>query len=207
MTGRRTILAAIAAGCALSGVAVAIGSPDDEPGAGTAPGLPRYERPPEQVTAADADQRQAFGVLVRPETEGDRLAPRAAEITDSALRRDFGVNAALARRAVRSADGDAYLVPGRSALCIVDSSGSAACNSTEAAELGQLALLATLGNGSRRVIGAVPNGVSEVEVLGPKASAVVTVRDNAYAATVDFAVAGARYSDGGEERRVLLSSP
>jgi hypothetical protein len=207
MTAGRQILAALAAACAFSGAAVAIGNSDDENGAGRAPGLPRYERPPEQVTAPDAEQRQAFTVLGRAAMEDDRLPPSATAIVASALRRDFGVNGVLARRAALSEDTDAYLVPGRSAVCIVDSHGTAGCNSTEAAELGQLATVAILPNGTRRVVGAVPDGVREVEVLGRETSTVVAVQDNAYVATLDSAVTGARYSDGGQERQIFLSSP
>jgi hypothetical protein len=193
--------------CSLGGAAYAFAQADDQDNQSSGPGLPAYQQPPTPVTTPDAAQRAAFSVLGAPATTRDKLPPAAATIIAAKLRREWGANADLARQAQRSGDYGTYLLPGRQVVCLVDSDGVAACNGTDAARGGQLALVTQLPDGTRRVVGAVPDGVTTVAVTDDAGAVAADVTQNSYIARTKSAVTGASYWLEGRQYHVAISSP
>lgn len=116
LTPRRTIarrglaVALVTGSLALAGQAVA-----DDPGASPAVAAPDVTAQPAPIAAVQADQARALRVLRRERRAGDALPADAAAAAGPGR---FGRNPGLSR-AVRTATGTGWVVPGDGVVCLV----------------------------------------------------------------------------------------
>lgn len=137
---------------------------------------------------------QALRALSRPRTEADGIPAGIAPAFSAAS----GANVDLSRK-VETPNGDAWLVPGTSSLCLV-ADGGAVCVPAESAAEGGLAQeggvegagpikLSEFDSAPKEVSGVVPNGVDTVTVhLVNGTSSTLTVHENVYMGVVGGAV-------------------
>lgn len=199
-----TVTLACAAGLAGAGLTVAFGQQDDDPPSG----LPNHARPVAVVSEPQAEQRAYFSVFARPRGTPDVLPDRAAEAVEIGPRADLGANPELSRLVFDGGDYQAFLVPARDVLCLVESTGAATCNSTAGAQEGQLASSTRLASGETRVTGVAPDGVSKATVLlGDGTSVERGVDANVYVSRQSVAVRGVDLRIAGRTRRVAIVTP
>lgn len=140
-----------------------------------------------QVTTVESTARQAASVLERSRQGGDALPGDVAERIDSEPR--FGMNPALARRAIASPSNSLYLVPANGHVCAALTVGEGAnlsCPETTDLAAGQAsAATVLLPGGAIAIYGLVPDGVDAVTVeTGYPDLDTAPVVDNAYLAVV-----------------------
>jgi hypothetical protein len=152
------------------------------------------------ATSVDATQASAFGVLRRNRTITDDLPARliAALTRQGHFTGIFGANVDLARR-IAGPSGNAWIVPGKGAICFYATSNLNPSVSQPGAPSGGLCVsdadaaqghaLIEAGSvkmpGQDFVAGVVPDGVSSVALhLSDGTTKPVTVSENAYIAEV-----------------------
>ena len=204
MRPRLVMLAGVLASASL-GAVVSLAGPLT-PAAEDGPGLPDYPRPTAVVAEIDSEQLAAFSVLARPRAPSDVLPAAAERAIALGPRADLGANEALSRLAVTRPDGSrVYLVPGRLALCLVESAGVATCNGTAAAAGGQLAAATSTPMQTTRLIGAAPDGVGSATIeLSDGTRHDTPVRNNIYVSTERVSIQTVTLASG---RRVAISTP
>lgn len=146
------------------------------------------------ATAVPQVDVQALSVLSRPRTEAD-VIPAGIAPTFSAA---SGANVDLSHK-VETPNGNAWLVPGTSSLCLV-ADGGAVCAPAESAAEGDLAQeggiggagsvkLSEINSAPKEVSGVVPNSVETVTVhLVNGGTSTLTVHENVYMGVVKGAV-------------------
>lgn len=177
---RRRLLWSAAVMALLAGSSVA-GIAASGAGAGVATAIPQVDV-------------QALGVLDRPRTQADVIPAGVAPSFSAAS----GANVDLSRK-VETPNGNAWLVPGTSSLCLV-ADGGAVCAPAESAAEGDLAQEGGIGgaesvkpseinSAAKEVSGVVPNGVETVTVhLVSGGTSTLTVHENVYMGTVGGAI-------------------
>ena len=173
------------------GVALAAGG---SPNAGP---VPPGEGTALATTPGSADLA-AFGILRREGTSTDAFSPRSPVALSGAS----GANLALARRAVGFTSGEAWVVPGKGAVCLVAESttgpnGGAACGEDSQVTLGRLMQIAhsATAPGMQFVSGLVPDGVGSVSVhLADGTVDVLPVHENVYMGEVHGTVSSVSFS-------------
>jgi len=191
--GRWLIALVVCAGAASSGVAVLGGGVAAQADAVQPPAGPVIGPPVPVVTSVNPSDAAAIGLLRAPVTANDAVpAAVAAAANVDGITAAYGVNFALARQANGLTDGQAWVVPGDGALCLVvrgdvpgvqDANGSDSCGTAPEAVDGHMATVALSARapGWLLVAGVVPDGVSDVTMhLAGGARVEVAVHDNVY---------------------------
>lgn len=149
-------------------IAIAAGSADDQasPGdQGPPPDRATFTQGPRAMSVPPG-LAERFGILRRGRTARDELPAEMAARMESHPTWDFGANPRLGRRA-SAAHGGLFVVPGSGGVCLLAGEGSGTCNTTDAAQRGEV-LGTTTGlahgyeEGEYRVSGIAADGVDQV---------------------------------------------
>jgi len=132
------------------------------------------------------------------------MCPPARKVIAEGPGSEFGANEELARAAGPSRQ--FYLVPGADVLCLVDAGGQVACNGSEAATRGQVAMVSAVGN-NRTLSGALPAGASDGEAITDKGTHIpLSAADGVYSVELDSPVQGVSFVLDGEPVSVPIAS-
>lgn len=150
----------------------------------------REARP--KVAVVSAEQAESFAILRRRQVPSDRLSESRWKAFDGGMIGRFGVNPALARRAVTQA-GDVWVVPGNGYIGLY--LGGMGCDRTEVAARRGMVTWTSLRSGVQDLVhGLVPDGVEEVTLLAASnASTTVVVNDNVYGKVLDGHLRSGRF--------------
>jgi hypothetical protein len=205
MTGRRTLIKAVAVLAGLgsvAGVAVAATSAPPAP----TPAAPE-QRSAQTIVAVDAVQEGTMGVLRRAVGKDDALPAAARDLIARGSGPSLGANPALARRALITPLGEElYVVPARGWVCLTSSEARGTCSPTDRIAEGYAVTLRGIPSGFR-LAGLVPDGVDRVEVRGPRDTATVDPAGNAWTADVAFAPTSVAWTGRAGEKVVPVSVP
>lgn len=173
-----------------TGIAVAIGvgvasglgatTPSPPPPTVEATSPPQQPSPstPEAVSV-DPSLQQEFGVFRSDAPVAPAQLPNS--ITSSDIARRFGANPSLAR----DADSGLFLVPGNGEVCIADEH-TVTCGTPENAQAGQLVAIECgpwLQQGEVKLFGAIPDGVTSMQVTSAQGVNEAPVTNNVYSIT------------------------
>jgi hypothetical protein len=206
MTGRRTLIKAIAvlAGVgSLAGVAVAATSAPPAP----TPAVPEQRNAP-MITAVDATQEATLGVLRAPVAKSDAIPESVRELVARGTGPSLGANPELARKALSTPLGeDLYVVPARGWVCLASSEADSNCVPTDRVADGFGVALQVIPSGYR-VRGLVPDGVERVEVRGDGGeTADAAPSNNVWTVDVAFTPSSVAWTGDAGEKVVPVSVP
>lgn len=162
---RLTQVVVVSAALAVSGGALATGQDGSDP----APPPPQ-----DAVRQVDPEQSSRYAVLRRERVATDELPADHRGFVDDQMTKDNGAAARLSRRATNTPSGrPVFVLPGRGWICVYavrGEGGSGGCNRTSEALKGYIVGTSAVAPGVTQVVGLVPDGVSEVRLVGKDGS-------------------------------------